>query len=341
VYLALDVQTIESRWLLGQAARQRFEADALVLRFDSSGRWGSRHVSFTLRALAALEAGAPVIKPATVSCDRELELAPIISKRPLLSRNVAPRSDGETVRLHANPPKSPLAEIFHPVRPCADTCVLAELGVEPSAEKDAVTFELHVIDREVRSLLFRREVSSDEPAQHVELPLWQWANSDVLLRFGSERTHGRVGRGFLRRPRLGSCTSRTNLARAVGDARASVTAGKARPSGDDLELSGACTRIYYPLNVTKDTCLTASAEVQGDNDARFLFEAYVLADDVEHQLFAQRVRGRDGAVTLAPISLHDWHERNVALVLASKAEVAPNGERAWLRKPLLARCPGG
>jgi hypothetical protein len=332
--LAVDAEAAEWRWLLEKRLHRKQRADALVLRFSSPALLAPKTFKFVIRSIAALSPSAPLGSRAT-ACQPELDVARLVTEGAAFTRSVSPRATSTKIRMQTNPPGWHVAELFVPVTPCEDSCLYAELGLDPPSGGDGVTAEIHLLDRELRPLLFTRHLPPGAGPVSVELPLWHWKESDVLLRFGSlpgesdERDFA-----FIAKPRIRTCSSRVQLASAVRDGRA-LTAGSVRARGEDLELGTAPARVSYPLRVTLDTCLHQAFEVTGQAEGSWLFEAHVRVDGIDHRLFHQRVEASSGVQQNGPISLHDWDGRDVELVLGGRPH---SGGAAAIRSPRLSSC---
>lgn len=324
--VSADSAAAEWRWMAGKPPHREVSADTLRLRFRRLGRLSPERGELVVHGLSALSPPALAPSAPAPECTTRLDLNRELESGRALPRNLAPRPAGNGFEIHPNPPPHHVAEIFFDVRPCADTCLFAELEVRaPPGSGDGVDFEIHLIDRDERPRLLAERVL---PGQHlpVEAALWPWAGRSSLLRFGT-RNGADLNNDYavVSRAELGKCSARTGLAEAIRGGWAKVN-GSFELRGDDVVLPAEAREIRYPTRISKDTCLSAEADGIG------IVETYVVVDAVAHRVDKRRIAAGDK--TIGPIGLHDWEGRDVEVVLKS----VPDAPFVFV-SPRLGRCP--
>lgn len=334
--IAVNPAIAEPRWIGQVGAREARSADAVRFRLTARGRFTPPRVRFEIRSVTLLQPGYAALEDAGAACQLERELMPEAQSGAALSRNVALRASTERVLLHPNPLNEQGAEVFFPIRPCADSCVFAQAGIElPPGSGDGAELSLNVIDGPLRPRIAAVDVLPGPDTRRIEVPLQRFANRSVLLRFGSlPRGDPSLDYLWVQRPRVGRCSARGDLPSAMVQGRASAD-GNVDVRGEDVVFGAGLSKLSYPFTVIADTCLELELAAEG-TDAEFGYLLAVRADGLAHALSMGDVR--TGAPQRVPqTSLHDWHKREVVLELHVGRKA---GADAVLRlvRPRLARC---
>lgn len=332
VLLALDPESVEHRWILERPLGREIEADALRLRFRRRGVLTDEQIGFALRELAILSPPPMTRPPEPAGCRAEVDLLQEMRAGRSFARMTSPRPSERHFNIEPNPHPVPLAEVFFRVRPCADSCFRARLGVaaDPGVS-DGARFEIHLIRGGDRARLYDAQVPAGGREVGVELPLDLWPDRPQLIRVGTRTGEGEANDyAFVAQPTIGPCSARTMLATALARDEAEVEEGEVRVDGRDLVLGPGVARVAHPLHVIDSTCLGLGASAEQATDARV--SVWLRVDDLD-----QVLRRHRGTLTPTPIplvdGLHDWVEREATLVLEVESE---RPVRLW--GPNLYRC---
>ncbi len=185
LHAAPDPEAAERRFLVEREVYREVIADGLELSVEGVGWRTAREVRLTIEGAQALTHPLASEPPPARGCDRRVSLLPLTEDGRALVRNVGLGDEEGGFDLDANPPLADPPEVFLPTRPCPGTCVHAELSVdapEDAPPSDGVGWEVHVIDRENRSLLHSAPMEPGE-SEAVSLPLEAFAGRDVWVRF--------------------------------------------------------------------------------------------------------------------------------------------------------------
>lgn len=308
----VHAEVAEWRWAAGREPRFERQADRVEIVADARPLSPSS-VRFTLHAVEEL-APPPAARPAAQSCTAELELAPLVGQGRAYARGIAPLVEGDAVVLDPNPQTEPLSEVFVPVRPCPDSCLYAELGVESGG---TARFEAHVIDDWEKPRLLEWEVTSGVSPKPAQLSLAAWAGRDVLVRFGTWPV-GRAGaKARVWRPRIGPCRG-TSLVQALHDRRFALIRGEVDPRGDTLRMSVAPlgkppSELRIPVEVSEGSCLAYDLGLEGP--------AGTPPSAIEVALFHQNVSLRLTRDHVAPGGAKSYRDVSLSELTGKQAEV--------------------
>ena len=338
-YLSPEPEVTERRWIAGDPMRPTAQATELSLRFERRGLSSPSSVGFTLHGAELLSPGEEPEPRGATSCRASEDLRAQLESGRAWARNVSPRLDAYSFQLHPNAKNEPQAEVFFPIRPCADSCFSAKLGLDAAYPPgDGAAFEVHVIDRGARPLLDKRFVAQDASTE-IELPLGHWHDRDVLLRIGShsrETTHGDFA--WVSGPRIGHCSARTSLARALAEDRAFTNYGYSEPRDDDILVDRRGVEVRYPFRVIEGTCVSLGYALAKGHQAKGSMDVYldVVVDGLRNRLYESRI-SPDTPRRDRVLSVNDWRGRQVDLVLGAHP-VAGRGDFAAFVAPRLHAC---
>lgn len=309
----LHAEVAEWRWAAGREARRAREADRLEIIADARPL-SPASVGFTLHRIEEI-APPPVPRAEPLACAGELELAPLVAEGRAFTRGIAPLVQGDAIVLDPNPTAEPLVEVFVPVRPCADSCVYAELGVE--AGTGGARFEAHVIDDWEKPRVLDWEVTAGVAPKPAQLPLGAWAGREVLVRFGTSPLGAPTARARVYRPRVGPCRGES-LVQALHDRRYSLLRGEADPRGDTLRLSVAPlgrppSELRIPIDVREGTCLAYDLGLEG--------RAGTPPSAIEVALFRDAVSLRLSRDHVGPGVTRSYRDVSLSELYGKRAEV--------------------
>ncbi len=338
----LDAEHAEWRWIAGwdgEAPR----ADRIELRVESLGARPTR-ARFRVDAVEVLAPPPAERRPAPVCQGSSALLA-----RPRWTRMAAPRiggdPDDETLTLQANRAGEPHAETFVEVTPCADACLVGEVGLAEGAT--TARLEVHAIDGPVRALLFARDVAPGFRTP-FEVPLAPHAGRRILLRFGAPPpAEGAGGALRVRRPRVAPCASRESLVHALHQGRFEAVRGDPRVEGDRLALpvppwgsAPAEVRLPVPARALDEhACLAFDASGEALDGTAVLHVEALRRGRAEP---IARVELRPGeARRVADVPLAAWAGEDRTLVVSVHASEAASGGALYVLRPRVHGCGDG
>jgi hypothetical protein len=321
--LPVHPERAEWRWVAERHQRVVRSAAALVLQLGPRGR-PLGDLRLTIHALTELVPPPVGPEPAAASCDASLDLVARATERGFArATNIEYSSDAFSVP--PNGPRDRLAELFVPVVPCAESCLLAELFVDEPLGSGDTGFEIHVMDGAERPRVLAWHVEPGISPRPAVIPLSEWAGRRVLLRFGTRPGAGgaKVAARF-ERPRIATCRSLVNLVHALHDGAHQVVRGRTRVIGDTLELSpeprGApVTEVRLPVTIPARACLALDFQVRRTSPASagVGIEAAVLLGDESIRIARAELEPDAPLESLSQLSLEDFAGRDVTLRFAA------------------------
>lgn len=335
--VAVNPAMAETRWIGEPGTPGSRHADGLRFRLRARGRFTPKTAELEVSGISVAAPGAPEGPAPAPSCELERDLLSDATTGVALPRNVALRASAERVSLHPNPTSEQGAEVYFPIKPCADSCLVALAGIElPPGNGDGAELDVNVLQGPSRPRLVKLDVLPGAGPSRLEIPLQRFASESVLLRFGS-LPHGDPSQDFLwlQRPRLARCTARTSLSEALRQERATAE-GAVEARGDDVAIGPGQSKLTYPFTVVADTCLELGLGLDGSNGA-YGFLIGVRADGLVHGVTLGEVKAGETR-RLDPVSMHDFHKREVVLELHFERKPDTAGTLRLIA-PRLGRCP--
>ena len=305
VFLSPDPEAVERGWIAGERLTRERVADALRIRFTGQGRFSPDRVELALRSLTEIE-GPPIPEPEPRACVREEDLLAAMHEGGAYSRMNAARPSVVHFHLDPSPHPFPLAEVFWPVRPCADTCFYAMAGVDADADAgDGIELEVHLIHAEHRDAA-RPPRDPGGPRRDVDRaarrPLARRAlvapdrRADARGRGERLRHHRGAAARALHRPALARRGARR------GGGRRARGRGAGGGQGQSSSRAGAAT-LRYPLRVIEQTCLGLGVGVEVPRTVRIA--SRLRTDDDVHPLTdAERIVPAAGLPILIELVEH-------------------------------------
>lgn len=334
-FVAVNPAIAEPRWIGQLGAVDARSADSIRFRLVARGRLTPKRGTLRFAGVRVFSPGV-VADRAGGACELDRDLLSEARTERALPRNVALRPSTERVLLHPNPMSQQGAEVYFPIRPCEDSCVFTQAGIElPPGSGDGAELSIHVIDGPSRPRIAVVDVLPGPTPRRIEAELGRFAGRDVLLRFGSlPRGDPALDYLWLQRPRVGACTARSTLAKALGEGRA-VSEGAVDARGSEVVFGAGVSKLVYPFKVIAETCVSLGLSTN-DPAASFGYLLVVRADGLAHAV-ASGVVTRDAPAEVPKTSLHDWYPREVALELHVEGK-AESGALLMTRGFALARC---
>ncbi len=339
----VHAEIAEWRWVAGRAPRRSLSADRMVISL-AKRTLSPAAVSLTVHSVQELSP-PPAREPGSGRV-ASLDLIEAARQGRFFPRATLARVEGDSLELSPNAPGDALAEVFFPIHPDQDSCLLAELASDPAPESDGTRFEVHVIDGASRPMRLDWHI---EPGGRrlVELPLRDFADRDVMLRIGTwAEDNARGDRAFVRRARIAPCPSPYGLLHAFADGRAQIVRGQSWVNGDVVRIVPAVhaeppTEIRLPLHFEKGTCLAMALRAEGEADATpVAVEVGVLTRRVHVRLMREVLRPGPGA-DFRDVSLDEFAGRDVSLRFASWSVEGKSSLRGLVVRPRLHRCGDG
>ncbi len=298
------------------APELRASADRVVLSLHAR-HLSPRHMRVRVHGLR--EWLAPASPPVAGSCFPNQDLRKAIESGAAMSRALSPRVDGGHMLLPPNPERAALAEVFIPVRPCKDSCLYGQVGIDQDAGGDA-DLEVHAVDGFERPRLLRWRVRPGHAPRPFEAPLGQYAGLPILIRFGSAPVNGlRQPRAGFLRPRMARCKSLVSVVHRLQDGRMETLRGKARVSGDTLQLQPQPqrkppTEVRVPLRLPRDSCLAVDLALEPTQaGAPQDLELGVVRGGEYVVLVKDRVSADGKERRFSDVSLEEWWDKDVEL----------------------------
>jgi hypothetical protein len=218
------------------------------------------------------------------------------------------------------------------------------LGSTPELEGDGVRFEMHVVDREVRTRVVNEALEPGAPPMDLRVPLDPWADRSVLFRVGVEPNESSdYDWSRIERLEIVPCAS-ADLAIAVQRNRATVENAEAHASERDLflhpnGLDDPPARVVIPARPERSSCLFTELAVtsqpgQGDG---VTFVVDLVDEGEEHPLFSQYV---PPGTTSGPhrAVLRRWAGRDIQVRLATLPFETADYDWAHFVAPRIAPC---
>lgn len=332
----------EWRWAAGHEPRERRRATALEVIAEARPL-SPQSVSFVLHGLEELTPPEET-RPETHACEASVDLLELARSGHGYARGVPLRVDGEALLLAPNAEGEPLAEAFLPVRPCMDSCLFAELGVEARSEgAKSARFEVHVIDDWEKPRFVEWSGRAGVSPAPVQIPLGTFHDRDVLVRFGTWPLDGAGAPARVYRPRVGPCRSQS-LLQGFYDGKHTLLRGEAEPRGDTVRLSVAKTgkpptEVRVPLAVQAGECLAYDVSSEGGgSEVATSVEVALLVGNVSVRLSRDHVRAGQ-SVSHKDVQLAEVAGRTLELRMAAWGlDPTPTAIIARLRKH---RCGDG
>lgn len=334
--LAVNPSIVEARWMGQLADTESKSADAIRFRLLPRGRLTPGRATLRVLGASVSAPGSDVDPHAGAACELERDFLTDARGDGALARNVALRPSSERLLLHPNPLSEQGAEVYFPVRPCADACVVAEAGIDlPAGSGDGAELSLNVLDGPARPRIAVTDILPGSGARRIEVSLQRFAGRDVLVRLGSlPRADPSRDYLWVQRPRLTRCTARSGLGAALAKGSAAA-AGAVDVRGDDVAFGAGQSSVSYPFTVVADTCLELELVAEGEG-AELSYLIAVRADGLAHALASGEARTGQRA-RVSQLSLHDWHKRDVSLEIHVTQRSSGAGVLRLVR-PRLERC---
>ena len=334
--VAVNPAIAEPRWMGELDATEARSADAIRFRVRARGRLTPGHATLHIQGASTWRPGDAGRRPAPGRCELERDLLGDARGERPLSRNVALRASAERILLHPNPTHEQGAEVFFEVTPCADSCLVGETGIDmPAGSGDGAELSLHVLDGPHRPRIAVFDVLPGQESRRFEVPLQSWADRRVLLRLGSlPRADPSSDFLWVQRPRVARCSARAELASALISGRA-LAEGSVDVRGADIAFGAGRSKVVYPLTAIADTCFELELDT-ATPDAEFQYLLAARADGLTHAMAKGSVVAGQ-AQRSGPLSLHDWHKREVFLELHVERVTSSDGV-LHLRRPRVTRC---
>lgn len=344
--VAIHAESAERRWMTGRAPRQPRHVDRMVVRLMRETDTVPDSVGITVHSVEDLTPGSAPVDDAPTACVDERDLLADVRHGRAFARATSLRHDERFGRmyLHPNPPLYAQAEVFVPTTPCATACLQGVASLD-GPEGDGARFEVHVVDREVRTLVVDASLTPDAPRHEFTFPLSPWGGRSVLLRVGAD-PHETPDFDWLwvDQLRLVACpeTSLSSVL-AAGRGRAEhvepvVEGGHVflHPNAPDAPRA----QVTVPVRPRPGQCLITDLHVRsrpGQGDG-VIFTAEVLGDDGPLTLFSQRVPpGVEPRRHWA--SLEGWYDREVSIRLSTLPGQTQDYDWAVFLSPRLSACP--
>ncbi|MEZ4223117.1 MAG: hypothetical protein R3B13_19395 [Polyangiaceae bacterium] len=336
--LAVQATAAEQRFILGTRPRSAAKVNALRLRFEPRGRLTPSDVAVAFSGAERWRARVPAPKDSAAACMAAEDLVKDVRDGRAMPRNVALRPKAARMSLHPNPKPEQPAEVYFPVKPCADTCLAMELGIAMAEDSgDGATVDVHVHDGAGRPEIFREDVLPGREPLQAELPLDRWANRSVMLRIGSDTRDDTAGDYlFVGSPELRRCSNRAVIAERLRRSQLTLR-GNVTASGEAEVAMLAPAELSYPLFINGDTCVQLRPALEADPGTKVDFGIWVVVDGHRHRLCRATLAPEDTPHLV--YSLHDWYRRKVLLTAGVTAAGGTGGGRVLLRDFTVGRCP--
>lgn len=345
--LPVHAEAAERRFYTGIGARNPRQADRVAIDVVPQGHVPPRHARLEIHGVREVAPGAPARPPDDPgACVPEADLLALVERGDAMPRAMSPIFEGGSMFVHPNPFPEAQAEVFVPLMPCADRCLHVRGRVSDPGRGDGVRLEVHVLDREVRTLVADEPLGVARPSVALELDLQPWHGRDVLIRLGVEpNASSDFDWTWIDELRVGAC-SETTVASLVR-AGAAIYGSDARPILEGradvfLHANGAGqpeASVGVPITPRPDACFVTGLRVRpapepGDG---VTFFAEARSASATRTLF-ERFVPQDRAVPQVEVPLEPLSGREVVLWIGTR----PRGDAAYdwalFEAPRVTRC---
>ena len=344
-HLPVHPEMAEWRWVVGRPPPTERTVDRMVFEVQRRALTIGE-VSLTLFGIAERVPGAPPIDTRPRECDREVDLAGVLRDGRGFVRAAERVVEGSEVRLRTNGFYERLSEVFLPVRPCADSCLMARVRLTVG---ERAGFEIHAIEGADRPRLVSWELGP-EYDRPLEIPIGAYAGRTVWLRIGTLPQEP-TGEGAVIRvdgARIARCASLGSLIQAAHDGGYAAPRGGVDVSGDQIQLTlhepfTPVVEARIPVTIPEEACLAVDLTVPPEwNGVPFAVDVGLAIGDVVWRFRRPAVWTGNRMVRLHDVDMRRWVGQDVDIRFAAWPLTSTVWETtAVVARPRIHRCNDG